>query len=500
MVPKLDSRTAEDLKQQMERLAASYTPQWRYHREHPDMGSVMAELFVDLMAETLNCYNQMPEYHQTVFLDALGADRISPRPAAGYVVFSLARNDMPETGVPKGTEIAADVPGLELILYRTRQEIWVTAAELTLYQDGLKNEWYLHFDNPPGQGVLSLLVRIPPREGERRSFPEWEYLSRTGWKLLPVEDDTEGLSHSGLIRFAGAGDWLEEQLLGQAGHWLRVKQRGPEPMPQGPVEILPNAAPVCAVEPGMAGNLPAGSNLRLMENIGFVAAARNPDALTGGCDQEEMARAVPRSAARIRHQFKAVTPCDFEGLVYEICPDVLQVKCFSGYDGFGKRQSGAVTVVVLAADYQAGRRYFYSLKEQISRWLAQHAESLLVAQGNLTVTGPVWVRVHVTGELCAASAQEVLMIQRMAQDNLVRFFDPVRGNHDGNGWTVGEVPEYGQIHDCLLLIEGVNAVLSLSVAYEMETVEGYREVLWEQLRCLAWKLPEAGDCRITVTF
>lgn len=46
MIPKLDPRTAEDLKQQMERLAASYTPQWRYHREHPDMGSVMAGLLI----------------------------------------------------------------------------------------------------------------------------------------------------------------------------------------------------------------------------------------------------------------------------------------------------------------------------------------------------------------------------------------------------------------------------------------------------------------------
>ena len=45
----LDGRTAEDLQGQIARLAASYTPEWRFDRVRPDVGGVLALIFAKQM-------------------------------------------------------------------------------------------------------------------------------------------------------------------------------------------------------------------------------------------------------------------------------------------------------------------------------------------------------------------------------------------------------------------------------------------------------------------
>ena len=87
MVPYLDKRTGEMIKDEMGRLAAAYTPQWRYNRRQPDMGSVLADLFAELMEECIGCYNQLPYKSRLAFLEVLGVETFPARPAEGHLIF-----------------------------------------------------------------------------------------------------------------------------------------------------------------------------------------------------------------------------------------------------------------------------------------------------------------------------------------------------------------------------------------------------------------------------
>ena len=57
----LDSRTQKELCGRVEELAASYTPEWRFDRENPDVGSTLALIFAGQMADNIRRINQLPE-------------------------------------------------------------------------------------------------------------------------------------------------------------------------------------------------------------------------------------------------------------------------------------------------------------------------------------------------------------------------------------------------------------------------------------------------------
>lgn len=499
MIPKLDKRTKEDIMDEVERLAAAYTPQWRYNRLRPDIGSVLADLYAELMEECIVCYNQMPLKTRLSFLDALGVEPFPARPAEGHLVFSLAARGMPETVVEAGTGVSVECDNKSLLRFETLEEVYVSDIAAELVRSDGNSVWYVGFDRPPNRGVISLLFSVGWQGGPGAGGIKWEYLAPDGWRPLSVEDETNGLSHSGIVRFLCMSEWKREMRAGMDACWLRIVRESKRPFPGGDAGVSVNAATVRAKMPGTEGNLLPGGPYKLAKTVGYVAGARNPAALYGGTKEEETERAVIRGSARIRHQFRAVTPGDFERLVYEIWPDVLQVKCFAGYGGDGKRSFGSVTVVILPSDFRSGRQNFYKMQELVKSYLERHGEGLLCRNGSLFVTQPVPVRIRVRCDLAVGSYREAAGTRRLAEETLRRFLDPVCGNHDGGGWDMGEVPDYDQIKACLLAIPGVCCLSLLRMSCEIETENGFCEALWETLGAHPWVLPEPGECKITVT-
>lgn len=135
MVPDLDRRTRKDLEDQVERLAAAYTPQWRFNRRQPDIGSVLANLFIGLMEECIGCYNQMPYRSRLAFLDTLGVEVFPARHAQGYMIFSLAGRDMPETVAEAGTGVSAESRESVLLRFETLEDVYVSDIMAELVRD-----------------------------------------------------------------------------------------------------------------------------------------------------------------------------------------------------------------------------------------------------------------------------------------------------------------------------------------------------------------------------
>lgn len=68
----LDARGKEDLCRRMEELAASYTPEWRFDRKNPDVGSTLGLIFTEQMADNIRRINRLPEKYHTEFINLLG--------------------------------------------------------------------------------------------------------------------------------------------------------------------------------------------------------------------------------------------------------------------------------------------------------------------------------------------------------------------------------------------------------------------------------------------
>ena len=127
----LDPRTAADLLARAEALASSYTPEWRLDRRDPDIGSVLALIFTNQMADNIRRLNQLPEKYHTEFANLLGLTLKPAYPAAGAAVVELLRGTVPGVALPRGSQLMADGGEGSPILFETIGDVYLTNARIT---------------------------------------------------------------------------------------------------------------------------------------------------------------------------------------------------------------------------------------------------------------------------------------------------------------------------------------------------------------------------------
>ncbi len=127
----LDRRTQEELCGRVEELAASYTPEWRFDRRDPDIGSTLALIFTGQMADNIRRMNQLPEKYHTEFANLLGMTLKPAYPASGVAVVELMRGTVPGVALPRGSRLMADAPAGEPILFETLGDVYLTNARIT---------------------------------------------------------------------------------------------------------------------------------------------------------------------------------------------------------------------------------------------------------------------------------------------------------------------------------------------------------------------------------
>ena len=127
----LDPRTQEDLCDRLEELAASYTPEWRFDRRDPDVGSTLALIYTGQMADNIRRLDQLPEKYHTEFANLLGLTLKPAYPASGVAVVELLRGTVPGAALPRGSRLMADGPDEEPVLFETTGDVYLTNACIT---------------------------------------------------------------------------------------------------------------------------------------------------------------------------------------------------------------------------------------------------------------------------------------------------------------------------------------------------------------------------------
>ncbi|MBQ7706663.1 MAG: hypothetical protein IJT72_02650 [Lachnospiraceae bacterium] len=125
----IDTRTKEDIMNEVVRLAGNYDTGWAPDEENPDIGSALANVFAQEVAENIDRMNEIMDRYHTEFVNMLDISLLPAKPASSIVVCELSDDTIPGAGIPKGTKLLTDSD--EPVVFETEHGLYVTSATLS---------------------------------------------------------------------------------------------------------------------------------------------------------------------------------------------------------------------------------------------------------------------------------------------------------------------------------------------------------------------------------
>ena len=124
----IDTRTEEDIRDEVVRLAKNYDTGWEPDDDNPDVGSALAGIFAHEVSGNIDRMNEILDRYHTEFVNMLDISLLPAKPASSIVVCELADDTIPGVGIPKGTKLLTDSE--EPIVFETEHGLYVTSSEI----------------------------------------------------------------------------------------------------------------------------------------------------------------------------------------------------------------------------------------------------------------------------------------------------------------------------------------------------------------------------------
>lgn len=125
----IDTRTKDDIEERIKELSKSYTPEWHYSEDDPDIGVTIAKIFAGQMSDNINMYNEVIEKYHTEFVNMLDISLLPAKPASALVLMDLVNDTVPGVEIPRGTQLIAQPDDAdEPIIFETSNSIYVSNA------------------------------------------------------------------------------------------------------------------------------------------------------------------------------------------------------------------------------------------------------------------------------------------------------------------------------------------------------------------------------------
>ena len=279
---------------------------------------------------------------------------------------------------------------------------------------------------------LSLLFAGAGSAGaeERAGALSWSYLDAGGWSAFaePPEDETEGLTRGGLVRFALPAAEPDTRM--PAGfYWLRATMAEGAVNACDLVDVHAQAASAHYVDDGTTPEhyqapLPAGTIRALGDLAPGIARVTQPYPSDEGRGTESPSAFRVRASERLRHKGRALTLWDYERLVLDHFPAVHTVKCIPAtlVDG----APGAVRLVVIP-DVRGQARADPFTPRAPARLLdeiAAHLTKLAPSSARIEVGHPVFPRVRVRLGVRFRPGGDEAYDRRRLGDHLNRYLAP----------------------------------------------------------------------------
>jgi predicted phage baseplate assembly protein len=216
---------------------------------------------------------------------------------------------------------------------------------------------------------------------------------------------------------------------------------------------------------GSKGNVAKGAISILRSSIPFVSRVENRWAAWGGVDGETLEEAKVRGPLQMRTRNRAVTAEDFEQLAQQAAPEVARVRCVPAGavvpGGPASGDAGVRVLVVPAADGDgAGRLRFDQLilGDDILERITRYLDERRLMGARMSVEPPFYQGITVVARVRARPRARTAEVERAARAALYRYYHPIIGGPDGDGWPFGRPVHVGEVYAVLQGIDGVEYV------------------------------------------
>ncbi|MGH9198185.1 MAG: putative baseplate assembly protein, partial [Acidimicrobiia bacterium] len=210
---------------------------------------------------------------------------------------------------------------------------------------------------------------------------------------------------------------------------------------------------------GHEGNVARRAISILTASIPFISSVENRHAAGGGVDGEELDSAKIRGPIVFRTRNRAVTLEDYAYLAREAAPEVARVECVPAGDG---ADAGAVRVLVVptAPDDEIGRMHFEDLvpSPEILEKISRHLDERRTIGARVIVEPPEYQGITVVARLRPRPRANPQRLQRDALEALYRYFNPITGGAEGDGWPFGRPLHIGEIYSVFQRLRGIEFV------------------------------------------
>ncbi|MCR5251309.1 MAG: hypothetical protein K6E50_11945 [Lachnospiraceae bacterium] len=128
---KADERSAEELEHRMGELAASFTPEWHFSVQDPDIGSTISRIFARQLADNIRSMNHVTGIYHAAFVNLLDLTLKRAVPAGSMVCFELVDNVVDGANVPRGTLVTTETGDAGKPVFETDRDLYVSSARIT---------------------------------------------------------------------------------------------------------------------------------------------------------------------------------------------------------------------------------------------------------------------------------------------------------------------------------------------------------------------------------
>jgi len=181
-----------------------------------------------------------------------------------------------------------------------------------------------------------------------------------------------------------------------------------------------------------------------------VAGVTNPHGAEGSAASEPDAAVLARGPLTVRNRHQAVTSGDYEALAREASPAVAVARATT------RRGSVAVAIVPRSAAPQPMPTY--ELRREVRSFLRARMPA---AAGDLHVVPPGYFEVGVSATVAPVRPGDGGPVAAEARRALERFFHPLTGGPEGQGWPFGRDVFVSDLASLLERVEGVDHVSEL---------------------------------------
>jgi S-layer protein (TIGR01567 family) len=336
---------------------------------------------------------------------------------------------------------------------------------------------FSHFPVLPGQKVIVREISLTEEEKSTIRFEE-------GKDAIEEIKDDDGNVTGYWVR------WHEKNYLYSSGpysrHYIIDRNKGTITFGDGERGMIPPAEKDnirCSYQYGggvKGNNVGIQSITKPRTAFPFVESVTNYEDSDGGEDRKNLDWLREKGPQTIKHRDRAVTYEDFEWLVREASPRVAKVKCLPTTDPRKKFVPGWITMIIVPDEREnpkpiPGR----GLINEIQDYIFDRTSTYLTTNpSQINLVGPGYIQVGVEAKVHFTSIADAKIIEGRIIDNLKRFFHPLVGGPEKEGWDFGRNVYISQVYD---VIEDTGGVDYVDELFLNASIQIYKFILAESL-------------------